>query len=175
MADGPTKILTGQKALVTGANSGIGEAVAIALGEAGADVMVNYVTGEDRAEAVAEEIRRSGIRALPHKADVSDEAQVQEMFRRAMAELGTIDILVTNAGLQRDAPFHTMSLEQWNTVIAVNLTGQFPARPCVNSCAAASSRQSRAPPARSSASARCTRSSRGPGTPIIAPRKAASR
>ena len=125
MADGPTKILTGQKALVTGANSGIGEAVAIALGEAGADVMVNYVTGEDRAEAVAEEIRRSGVRALPHKADVSDEAQVQEMFRRAMAELGTIDILVTNAGLQRDAPFHTMSVEQWNTVIAVNLTGQF--------------------------------------------------
>jgi NAD(P)-dependent dehydrogenase (short-subunit alcohol dehydrogenase family) len=94
VADGPTKILTGQKALVTGANSGIGEAVAIALGEAGADVMVNYVTGEDRAEAVAEEIRRSGVRALPHKADVSDEAQVQEMFRRAMAELGTIDILV---------------------------------------------------------------------------------
>jgi glucose 1-dehydrogenase len=125
VADGPTKILTGQKALVTGANSGIGEAVAIALGEAGADVMVNYVTGEDRAEAVAEEIRRSGVRALPHKADVSDEAQVQEMFRRAMAELGTIDILVTNAGLQRDAPFHTMSVEQWNTVIAVNLTGQF--------------------------------------------------
>jgi len=125
VADGPTKILTGQKALVTGANSDIGEAVAIALGEAGADVMVNYVTGEDRAEAVAEEIRRSGVRALPHKADVSDEAQVQEMFRRAMAELGTIDILVTNAGLQRDAPFHTMSVEQWNTVIAVNLTGQF--------------------------------------------------
>jgi glucose 1-dehydrogenase len=125
VADGPTKILTGQKALVTGANSGIGEAVAIALGEAGADVMVNYVTSEDRAEAVAEEIRRSGVRALPHKADVSDEAQVQKMFRRAMAELGTIDILVTNAGLQRDAPFHTMSLEQWNTVIAVNLTGQF--------------------------------------------------
>jgi glucose 1-dehydrogenase len=74
---------------------------------------------------VAEEIRRSGVRALPHKADVSDEAQVQEMFRRAIAELGTIDILVSNAGLQRDAPFHTMSLEQWNTVIAVNLTGQF--------------------------------------------------
>jgi glucose 1-dehydrogenase len=125
VADGSTKILTGQKALVTGANSGIGEAVALALGEAGADVVVNYVAGEDRAEAVAEEIRRSGVRALAHKADVSDEAQVQEMFRRAIAELGTIDILVTNAGLQRDAPFHIMSLEQWNTVIAVNLTGQF--------------------------------------------------
>jgi len=120
-----TKILTGQKALVTGANSGIGEAVAVALGKAGADVVVNYVTGEDRAEAAAEEIRRSGVRAFAHKADVSNEDQVQQMFRRAIAELGTVDILVNNAGLQRDAPFHTMTLEQWNTVIAVNLTGQF--------------------------------------------------
>src|SRR6267378_7894448 len=106
VADGSTKILTGQKALVTGANSGIGEAVAVALGEAGADVVVNYLAGEDRAEAVAAEIRRSGVRALAHKADVSDESQVQEMFGRAIAELGTIDILVTNAGVQRDAPFH---------------------------------------------------------------------
>jgi glucose 1-dehydrogenase len=125
VADVPAKILVGQKALVTGANSGIGEAAAIALGEAGADVVVNYVTTEDRAEAVAEKIRHSGVRALAHKADVSDEGQVQQMFRRAIAELGTIDILVNNAGLQRDAPFHTMSLEQWNTVLAVNLTGQF--------------------------------------------------
>lgn len=125
MPDASMKSLAGQKALVTGANSGIGEAVAIALGEAGADVVVNYVTGEDRAEAVAEEIRRSGVRAFAHKADVSDEDQVQEMFRHAVAELGTIDILVNNAGLQRDAPFHTMTLAQWNTVIGVNLTGQF--------------------------------------------------
>jgi NAD(P)-dependent dehydrogenase (short-subunit alcohol dehydrogenase family) len=70
---------------VTGANSGIGEAVAIALGQAGAEIVVNYVTGEDRAEAVAEEIRRSDVRAFAHKADVSEEQQVQEMFRRAIA------------------------------------------------------------------------------------------
>ena len=177
VTDGSTKILAGQKALVTGANSGIGEAVAIALGQAGAEIVVNYVTGEDRAEAVAEEIRRSDVRAFAYKADISEERQVQEMFRRAIAEFGTIDILVNNAGLQRDAPFHTMSLEQWNTVIAVNLTGQFLcAREAVlDSCAAASSRPSRALPARSSVSARCMRSSRGPGTPIIAPQKAASR
>jgi glucose 1-dehydrogenase len=87
--------------------------------------VANYVTGEDRAEAVAEEIRRSGVRALAHKADVSAEEQVEEMFRRAVAEFGTLDILVNNAGLQRDAPFHTMTSEQWNTVIGVNLTGQF--------------------------------------------------
>jgi glucose 1-dehydrogenase len=123
--DASTGTLAGQKALVTGANSGIGEAVAIALGEAGADVVVNYVTGEDRAEAVVDEIRRSGVRAFVHQADVSEEDQVQQMFRRAIAELGTIDILVNNAGLQRDAPFHAMTLAEWNTVIGVNLTGQF--------------------------------------------------
>ena len=123
--DASTGTLAGQKALVTGANSGIGEAVAIALGEAGADVVVNYVTGEDRAEAVADEIRRSGVRALVHQADVSEEDQVQQMFRCAIAELGTIDILVNNAGLQRDAPFHAMTLAEWSRVIGVNLTGQF--------------------------------------------------
>jgi glucose 1-dehydrogenase len=125
MTDGSARILASQKALVTGANSGIGEAVAIALGQAGADVVVNYVTDEERAEAVVEEIRRSGVRAFAHRADVSAEDQVQEMFRRAVADFGTLDILVNNAGLQRDAPFHTMSLQQWNTVIGVNLTGQF--------------------------------------------------
>jgi glucose 1-dehydrogenase len=121
----PVKVLAGQKALVTGANSGIGEAVAIALGQAGADVVVNYVVGEDRANAVAEGIRRSGVRAFAHRADVSQEDQVQAMFARAIAELGTIDILVNNAGLQRDAPFHEMTLAQWDAVIGVNLTGQF--------------------------------------------------
>jgi glucose 1-dehydrogenase len=125
VTDAPRGILASQKALVTGANSGIGQAVASALGQAGADVVVNYVTGDDRAETVAAEIRRAGVRALAHKADVSDEKQVQEMFRRAITEFGTIDILVNNAGLQRDAPFHAMTLEQWNAVIGVNLTGQF--------------------------------------------------
>ena len=119
------KVLFGQKALVTGANSGIGKATAIALGQAGADVVVNYVSGEDHADAVVGEIRRSGAKAYAHKADVSQEEQVQEMFRRMLEELGTIDVLVNNAGLQRDAPFHEMTLAQWNTVIGVNLTGQF--------------------------------------------------
>ena len=76
----PRRLLSGQKALVTGANSGIGRATAIALGQAGADVVVNYVTGEDRAEAVVEEIRRSGVRAYAHCADVANEEQVQEIF-----------------------------------------------------------------------------------------------
>lgn len=118
-------LLRGQKALVTGANSGIGRATAIALGQAGADVVVNYVVGEDRAEAVVEEIRRGGVRAYAHCADVSSEDQVKEMFRRMVAELGTIDILVNNAGRQKDARFVDMTLADWNAVIGVNLTGQF--------------------------------------------------
>jgi glucose 1-dehydrogenase len=121
----PRPLLRGQKALVTGANSGIGRATAIALGQAGADVVVNYVTGEDHAEAVVEEIRRGGVRAYAHCADVSDEGQVKEMFRRMVAELGTIDILVNNAGRQKDAKFVDMTLADWNAVLSVNLTGQF--------------------------------------------------
>src|SRR5919206_2047216 len=119
------KILAGQKALVTGANSGIGKAVALALGAAGADVVVNYVAAEDQAEAVAAKIRRSGGNALAIRADVSRESDVERMFERMLAEFGTIDVLINNAGLQRDAAFHEMTLAEWNTVIGVNLTGQF--------------------------------------------------
>jgi glucose 1-dehydrogenase len=117
--------LTGQKALVTGANSGIGRSVAVALGQAGADVVVNYVQGDDAANAVVKEIQQSGANAFAHKADVSSEDQVAEMFEEAIRRFGTIDILVANAGLQRDSAFHEMTLEQWNTVLSVNLTGQF--------------------------------------------------
>jgi glucose 1-dehydrogenase len=118
-------VLAGQKALVTGANSGIGRAIAIALGAAGADVVVNYVVGDDAAAAVVDEIRGHGVNAIAIKADVSSEAEVDRMFADAIRELGTIDILVANAGLQRDSAFHEMTIEQWNTVININLTGQF--------------------------------------------------
>jgi glucose 1-dehydrogenase len=123
MAD--NKVLAGQKALVTGANSGIGEAVAIALGQAGADVLVNYVQGDDAANAVVDRIKAFGGKAVAHKADVSSEDQVDSMFERAFREFGTIDILVNNAGLQRDSAFVDMTLDEWNTVIGINLTGQF--------------------------------------------------
>jgi glucose 1-dehydrogenase len=118
-------LLQGQKALVTGANSGIGKAVAIALGQAGAEVVVNYVTHPETAQAVVEEISRAGGRASAICADVSREDQVQAMFQQMLQEFGTIDILVSNAGLQRDSPLEEMTLAQWNTVIGVNLTGQF--------------------------------------------------
>jgi len=118
-------LLKGQKALVTGANSGIGKAVAIALGEAGADVVVNYVRGEEAANEVVETIKAGGSKAITALADVSKEDQVQAMFKKMYDEFGTIDILVNNAGLQQDAPLETMTLQQWNLVIGVNLTGQF--------------------------------------------------
>lgn len=118
-------MLAGQKALVTGANSGIGQAVAIALGSAGADVIVNYVDGDEAADSVVEQIRRSGVNALACKADVSNEEQVGAMFASAIKSFGTIDILVNNAGLQRDSAFQDMTLEKWNKVLNVNLTGQF--------------------------------------------------
>lgn len=117
--------LKGQRALVTGANSGIGAAVANALGEAGAAVVVNYVTGEDKAQEVVQQLKVAGGEAMAVHADVSKEDQVQAMFKKIFDTYGTIDILVNNAGLQRDAPFHEMTLQQWEFVISVNLTGQF--------------------------------------------------
>ncbi|WP_393054451.1 SDR family oxidoreductase [Streptomyces sp. LN549] len=119
------QLLTGQKALVTGANSGIGLATAVALGRAGADVVVNYVVGADEAEKVVARIKEFGVRAYAHEADVSDEEQVVAMVARMVEEFGTIDIMVANAGLQRDSPVTEMTLAQWQKVIDVNLTGQF--------------------------------------------------
>jgi len=118
-------LLRGQKALVTGANSGIGKSVAIYLAQEGADVVVNYVVGEATAQEVVDEIKAKGGHAIAIKADVSKEDEVQAMFRQMFGEFGTIDILVNNAGLQRDAPIDEMTLDQWNTVLNVNLTGQF--------------------------------------------------
>ena len=121
----PVKPLKNQKALVTGANSGIGEACALALSAAGAAVAVNYVSRPEDAERVAQQIRQGGGEAIALQADVSREEQVTAMFAELLKTFGTIDILVNNAGLQRDSPFHKMTLEQWNTVMGVNLTGQF--------------------------------------------------
>ena len=123
--DAPAKLLVGQKALVTGANSGIGRGIALALGQAGADVVVNYIEDEAAADAVVNDVRQSGVNAYAHRADVSSEQDVAGMFKRMVAEFGTIDILVNNAGLQRDSATKDMTLAQWNKVLGVNLTGQF--------------------------------------------------
>ncbi|MDT8383245.1 MAG: SDR family oxidoreductase [Gammaproteobacteria bacterium] len=118
-------LLRGQKALVTGASSGIGKSVAIYLAQEGADVVVNYSGNDSAAAAVVDEIKAKGGHAIAIKADVSKEDQVQAMFRQMFDAFGTIDVLVNNAGLQQDAPFDEMTLAQWQRVIDVNLTGQF--------------------------------------------------
>jgi glucose 1-dehydrogenase len=118
-------VLEGQPALVTGANSGIGRAVALGLAASGADVAVNYIVDPAAAEEVAHQIEALGRKAITIKADVSDEQDVQSMFALGVRHFGTLHIVVNNAGLQRDAPFHDMTMEQWNKVIGVNLTGQF--------------------------------------------------
>ncbi len=120
-----SKILKGQKALVTGASSGIGKAVALALGKAGASVLINYVTDDGTVEEMIKEIKGYGSQAIGFQADVSKEPQVLAMYEAMFKKFGTIDILVNNAGIQRDSPFDQMTLAQWQAVIDVNLTGQF--------------------------------------------------
>ena len=118
-------VLTGQPALVTGASSGIGREVALSLARAGADVIVNYRSNKDEAEEVVAQIKQMGRRTIAIRADVSNEDEVEAMFAQAVEAFGTLHIVVCNAGLQRDAPFHEMSMAQWEKVISVNLTGQF--------------------------------------------------
>ncbi|MDR3415605.1 MAG: SDR family oxidoreductase [Nevskia sp.] len=117
--------LKGQKALVTGASSGIGAGVALSLAQAGADVVINYASSAAGAEKVVKEITALGRQALAIKADVSKEDEVAAMFKQMISAWGTIHILVNNAGLQQDAAFVDMTLEQWNKVIGINLTGMF--------------------------------------------------
>jgi glucose 1-dehydrogenase len=118
-------VLRGQKAIVTGANSGIGRSVAIALAHAGADVVINYVSRPEAAEEVVREASRCGTNVFAHRADVRREDEVQAMFERTIRELGTVDIVVNNAGLQKDAAIEDMTLADWQFVLDVNLTGQF--------------------------------------------------
>lgn len=117
--------LKGQRALVTGANSGIGAAIAQSLAAAGATVVINYVVDEASAQRMVQEIEANGGKSMAIHADVSQQDQVKAMFKQMFEAYGSIDILVNNAGIQRDAAFLDMTLEQWNQVMNVNLTGQF--------------------------------------------------
>ncbi len=118
-------LLKNQKALVTGSSSGIGEAAARNLAKAGAAVVINYHTEKEEAQKIVKDIRSEGGLAIAIGANVAKEEEVLAMFEQMYHEFGTIDILINNAGLQKDAPFVEMTLEQWNLVIGVNLTGQF--------------------------------------------------
>jgi glucose 1-dehydrogenase len=117
--------LKGQVAIVTGAGSGIGAAVAIALAQEGATVAVNHPNVPGPANEVVEQIKAGGGNAFAAAADVSSEAEVAAMFRDVISTHGTVDLLIANAGLQRDAAFTKMSLADWQFVLNVNLTGQF--------------------------------------------------
>lgn len=121
----PHQPLKNQFALVTGANSGIGEGCARHLAAAGAAVAVNYVRNPEAADAIVADINQSGGRAIAVMADVSSEEQVQAMFQTTIQEFGTLDIVVPNAGLQQDSRIENMTLAQWDLVMNVNLKGQF--------------------------------------------------
>ena len=117
--------LVGQSALVTGASSGIGQAIAIELARAGADVAVNFRGSPEGAEETVAAIKKLGQRAVAIQADVSVEAEVLRLFDEAEAQFGALDIVVSNSGLQKDAAIGEMSIDDWNAVISVNLTGGF--------------------------------------------------
>ncbi len=117
--------LTGQTAVVTGASSGIGSAIARELGNAGANVTVNYFGNRDGADAVVDHITRAGGQAIAIKADVSNKEDVAGMFQLTIKTFGTIDILISNAGVQQDAAFVDMTVAQWHRVIDINLTAAF--------------------------------------------------
>jgi glucose 1-dehydrogenase len=119
------RVLEGQKALVTGASKGLGQAVAVGLARAGADVLVNYLSDEAGARETGRQIEEYGQKAVLFQADVADEGGVAAMFARLVEELGRLDICVPNSGVQLNAPVDQMTLAQWQRVIDVNLTGQF--------------------------------------------------
>lgn len=127
MRQQPNDRLKGQHAIITGASSGIGRAVAVALARDGADVVVNYHQDEEGADETLAAIAKAApnVQAFKFQADVSKEEDVENMFATTVERFGTLDILIGNAGLQRDAPLHELSLADWQLVIDVNLTGQF--------------------------------------------------
>lgn len=118
-------VLVGQKALVSGASKGLGQAIAIGLAEAGADVLVNYNSDEAGAKDTVAEIEKLGRKAIMVRADVSREDEVLAMFDRMIESFGRLDICVPNSALQLNARVDEMTLAQWERVIGVNLTGVF--------------------------------------------------
>ena len=117
--------LKGQTAIVTGSSSGLGQACAIGLGREGMNVVVNYHSSDEEAQQTAEQVEKAGGKAIVVQADVSKEDEVAKLFDACMKAFGHLDVLVANAGLQADSAFTEMTLDQWNKVLHVDLTGQF--------------------------------------------------
>lgn len=119
------KELNGKVAIVTGAASGLGKAIAIRFGEERMKVVVNYLSKEDEAEKVVAAIKRAGGESIAVQADVSKEDQVEHLIATAHKHFGTLDVMMNNAGIQKEIPSHKMTLDDWNQVISVNLSGTF--------------------------------------------------
>lgn len=117
--------LTGRRALVTGSSRGIGAAIAIALGEAGADVVVNYAGSHDAGEAVAESIRALGCRSVAVEADLADPDAPRKLVEAANAALGGLDILVSNVAIQHPEPWHAVTREHFDHQVRVNWQSAF--------------------------------------------------
>jgi 3-oxoacyl-[acyl-carrier protein] reductase len=117
--------LKGRTALVTGGSRGIGRAIALALAEEGADVAVNYVSSEGAARDVAENIQKTGRRAILAQADVADYPDTFRMAQEILREFGRLDILVNNAGINSDKTFVKMDHASWRKVLSINLDGVF--------------------------------------------------
>ncbi|MED5562258.1 MAG: 3-oxoacyl-[acyl-carrier-protein] reductase [Cyanobacteriota bacterium] len=117
--------LTGQTALVTGASRGIGRAVALALAEAGAEVVVNYSSSADAAEEVVQAITSNGGSAYAIKANVAEEDAVDQLIKTVLERSSSLDILINNAGITRDGLLMRMKTEDWQAVVNLNLTGVF--------------------------------------------------
>src|SRR5947207_8033667 len=120
-----TPRLRGLRALVTGGYSGIGGATAVRLAQEVASVVVNYLTGDQEAEEVVNEIINTGAKGIAVQADVSQEKEVDAMFKQTVDEFGGLDILVNNAGIEHEYKFVDLPLEKWQKVIDVDLTGAF--------------------------------------------------
>ena len=124
--------LSGKNVLVTGASSGIGEAIAIRFAREGANVAINYHSGAERAEKVKQQAQQAAQQATGSagkqftvKADVSKEQDVKDMFARVLKEFGTLDILINNSGVQKPCPSHEIDMADFDRVIGVNLRGTF--------------------------------------------------
>lgn len=119
------KALEGKVALVTGASRGIGAAVALALAKAGADLAINYRSRQEQAEKVCSDIRALGRRALALRADVSNSAAVRELLSRIESGLGSVSVLVNNAGIARPQRIDDITEADWDELIYVNLKSAF--------------------------------------------------